>query len=171
MADICEGKIWDIDEPLGIGDLLCNACKVTQLTMSNNFGQTDLLGILLHSSLLGLEAYAKKNPLGLPADYRLAFRELGLSLGLRAVEMMQGMLEQNSELFTRQNHLHARIEHLMRHVPLSESIEAFWLAPANRQAESWIEHRDINMVMLATSLAPDAYLTIEGSLRQDRRES
>jgi len=171
MADICEGKIWDIDEPLGIGDLLCNACKVMQLTISNHFGQTDLLGILLHSSLLGLEAYSKKNPLGLPADYRLAFRELGLSLGLRAVEKMQRMLAQNSGLFSRQNQLHTRIEHLMRHVPLSERIEAFWLAPANRQADSWIEHRDINMAMLATSLAPDTYLTIEDSLRHDHRGS
>ena len=36
----------------------------------------------------------------------------------------------------------------------------FWLENANREAESWRAHRDINMVMLATSLAPDGYLTL-----------
>jgi hypothetical protein len=30
----------------------------------------------------------------------------------------------------------------------------------NRQASTWIEHREINMVMLATSLAPDEFLMI-----------
>lgn len=160
MAGICEGKIWDTDDPLGIGDLLCNACKVAQFIICNSFDQTDLLGILLHSSLLGLEAYTSENPPGLPADYRLAFRELGLSLGLRAVEKIQGILLQHPAFFKGQNQLHARIEHLMKHVPLREKIETFWLAPSNRQADSWTEHRDINMAMLATSLAPDTFLTI-----------
>jgi len=44
--------------------------------------------------------------------------------------------------------------------PLRDIIEAFWLATANRQASSWTGHRDINMVMLATSLAPDGYLSL-----------
>jgi len=30
----------------------------------------------------------------------------------------------------------------------------------NREANSWTEHQDINMVMLATSLTPDGYLTV-----------
>lgn len=30
----------------------------------------------------------------------------------------------------------------------------------NREASSWTEHLDINMVMLATSLTPDGYLTV-----------
>ena len=43
---------------------------------------------------------------------------------------------------------------------LSEVIEGFWLQPANRQVGTWREHADINSVMLATSLAPDGYLSI-----------
>ena len=43
---------------------------------------------------------------------------------------------------------------------LAEIIESFWLEPANRQVPGFTEHRDINRVMLATSLAPDGYLTI-----------
>ena len=41
---------------------------------------------------------------------------------------------------------------------LREEIEAFWLERVHRASESWIDHREINMVMLATSLAPDGYL-------------
>ncbi len=52
------------------------------------------------------------------------------------------------------------IEKLMRYIPLSEIIEKFWLERKNRKASSWTEHRNINMVMLATSLAPDGYLTL-----------
>jgi hypothetical protein len=48
----------------------------------------------------------------------------------------------------------------MRYISFSEKIEMFWLEKANQKANSWTEHRDINMVMLATSLAPDGYLTL-----------
>ena len=48
----------------------------------------------------------------------------------------------------------------MRYQPLAENIETFWLEPANRESGTWQEHRDINMVMLATSLAPDGFLSL-----------
>ena len=160
MANICKGKNWVTDDPLGIGGLLGDAYKVAQLIIHRYFEQTDLLEILLDSSLPGLESYAKKNPLKLPADDRLAFRELGLSIGLRAVERLRGLIEENQGLFDKKLRLHSRIESLMRYTSFSEVIEMFWLENANREAESWREHRDINMVMLATSLAPDGYLTL-----------
>jgi hypothetical protein len=37
-------------------------------------------------------------------------------------------------------------------------IEEFWLGEENRRTSGWISHRDINMVMLATSLVPDGFL-------------
>jgi len=98
--------------------------------------------------------------LRLPAEYRLAFRELGLSIGLRAVEKLGGLITQNPGLFKKAHPLHSPLESLMRYVQLGEEIEMFWLEPTNTEANSWIEHRDINMVMLATSLAPDGYLTL-----------
>ena len=55
--------------------------------------------------------------LGSPADHRLAFRELGLAIGLAA--------------------------------------ESFWLLPEHRQVRTWLDHEDINDVMLATSLVPE----------------
>lgn len=158
MASICEGKSWATDDPLGIGGLLSDAFRVGQLIIHGNFEHTDLLEILLDSALQGSGAYARESPLRLPADYRLAFRELGLSLGLRAVEKLKGLIRQNPDLFNKAHPLHSRLERLMQYAPLREEIEMFW--PEHRDANTWTEHRDINMVMLATSLAPDGYLTL-----------
>jgi hypothetical protein len=160
MAGICEGKSWITDDPLGIGGLLGDTFKVAQLIVHENFEQADLLKTLLDSSLMGLESYAKQNQLRLPADYRLAFRELGLSTGLKAVKKLRRWIEQNSGLFPKKDKLDSKIESLTLYLPLSEMIETFWLEPTNREADTWMEHRDINMVMLATSLAPDGFLLI-----------
>jgi hypothetical protein len=35
---------------------------------------------------------------------------------------------------------------------------SFWVDPGHRRAGTWVEHLDINEVMLATSLAPDGCL-------------
>jgi hypothetical protein len=160
MADICKGKSWVTEDPLGIGDLLCNAYKAAQLAIGGNFEETGLPGVLLDSSLPGLESYSRTNSLELPADYRLAFRELGLAIGLRAVEKLRDLIEKNPDFFNKKHHLYPGIEAVMEYVPLYGRIETFWLEHRNREDGSWIEHRDINMVMLATSLAPDAYLTL-----------
>jgi hypothetical protein len=160
MADICKGKNWVTDDPLGIGELLGSAYKVAQLIVSGYFERTDLLEVLLGSSLPGFELYARKNPLRAPADYRLAFRELGLSVGLHAVERLGRLIEGDPRHFKKKLPLHSGIETLIRYRSFSEIIEMFWLEDANQEAESWIAHRDINMVMLATSLAPDGYLTL-----------
>ena len=158
MGRICEGKNWTTDDPLGIGGLLFDACRIAQLVVNEDFKQTDLLEILLDSSLMGLESFSRKNPIKMPAEYRLAFRELGLSIGLRALEKVRGMLEANPGLFT--GRLHSRIEKLMRYAPLFASLKEFWLESTNRKTKSWMEHRDINMVTLATSLAPEGFLTL-----------
>jgi hypothetical protein len=160
MADICEGISWTTDDPLGIGDLLLNVFKLVQLIINGNIKQTDLLENLLDSSFLGLQYFANRNPLKLPAEYRLAFREFGLSIGLHAVEKIQKLIEQKPSIFDKKHPLHVWIESMMRHVPMGEMIEKFWLESTNRKAGTWTEHRDINMVMLATSLAPDGYLTL-----------
>jgi hypothetical protein len=101
------------------------------------------------SCLAGLDACLSGGFLRHPAPYRLAFRELGLAIGLHAVERLRNLMGTTP----------AR-DALMSYVPLAETIEAFWLEPGSRQVDSWMEHQDINMVMLATSLAPDGYLTI-----------
>lgn len=157
LANICKGKSWVTDDSLGIGGLLCNAYQVAQMRVSKKIEQSGLLETLLESSLLGLESYAKVNPLNLPAENRLAFREFGLSIGMRAVKELQGLVEEKASLFERRP-LRPLIEELVRYMPLIETIESFWLASGSRESDSWKEHRDINRVMLATSLSPDGFL-------------
>jgi hypothetical protein len=158
MVHICQGKSWVTDDPLGIGGLLFDACRVAQLIASGNLEQTDLLETLLESSLIGLESFVKENSLRLPVGYRLAFRELGLSIGLQAVEKIRERIEQESTPLKNKDSLHSRLEILGRYARLREIIEKFWLEGANRKADSYTAHHDINEVMLATSLSPDGFL-------------
>ena len=69
-------------------------------------------------------------------------------------------MERNPDLFDEKHPVHPRLEGLKKHAGLIEDIESFWLDPKNREAESWKEHGEINMVMLATSLAPEAFLSL-----------
>ena len=103
MADMCEGKNWETDDALGIGELLCAAYKLAQLMLIEGLEQADLLDALLGSALVSLRSYASRDPLKLPARHRLAFRELGLSIGLHAIEKMPGLLEQAPRDFTRKH--------------------------------------------------------------------
>ena len=160
MAGICAGKNWTTTDPLGLGGLLTDAYKVAQLIVHYHLKQVDLLETALEAALVGLQAYASQDPLRLPFHFRLAFREFGLSIGLRAVERIQGLVEVNPRIFGERTELQAQLAALKRYMPLAERIEAFWLEQPHREAESWLAHREINMVMLATSLAPDGYLKL-----------
>ena len=157
-AAMCEGKDFATDDPLGIGGLLFDACRTTQMTVGDNFQAPALVEALLRSSKYGLDAFLHKDPLNDPADYRLAFRELGLLIGLRAVEKMRDVIENNRSLFN--DSLFRQTENLTEYVPLSGAIERFWCDPAHQQTVGWRAHRDINMVMLATSLTPEEFLSL-----------
>ncbi len=120
--------------------------------------QEDLLGQLLADSLAGLQYYARSGELQHPAQYRLAFRELGLAIGLHAVQSLwQAALQHEPATAPRTR---AALEGLMRYLPLGEEIESFWRNPEHQVGGTWSEHRDINEVMLATSLAPEGCLVL-----------
>jgi hypothetical protein len=161
LAAICKGRDWATDDPLGIGDLLADAYRVAQLAKGGDFKGNDLLERMLDSSRIGLESYLRRKPLGHTAHNRLAFREFGLSVGLHALERLRPFMEQNPGFFRGKGPLTSRVEDLLQYSPLAETIEEFWLEPINRKAGIWAAHRDINTVMLATSLAPDTYLTLQ----------
>jgi hypothetical protein len=160
MSQICEGMNWDTDDPLGIGGLLCDAYRLAQLSVHQNGAENDLLRALLEAALRGLGYFSRESVLMLPVDARLAFRELGLSIGLKAVRRLQELIQGRADLFGQGHAVHSRIQILLRYIPLCEGIEKFWLDPSSRENEAWKAHREINMVMLATSLAPDGFLTI-----------
>ena len=164
MATILEGMQLITDDPLGIGGLLCNAYEVAQLVLNKYWKRTDLTVDLLRASEAGLETYLNTKPMQFSADHRLAFRELGLSLGLHAVESLQELISEKPDLFIGEHDLYSLTESLLlRYAPLIQDIEEFWLRPTNRQANSWKDHVDINIVMLATSLIPEGYLGLSYS--------
>jgi len=160
IARICTGKNLITDDPLGLGGLLTGACKIAQLIVADNFTKPDLLETVAASALIGLDSYVSEASLKLPADYRLAFRELGLSIGLQALERLKGLLEQYTGVFKKYRSAQSHLERLMQYVPLREAINAFWLERKNRESAAWMAHRNINMVMLATSLSPDGYIAL-----------
>jgi hypothetical protein len=158
LAGICNGRSLATDDPLGLGGLLFDACRMAQLGCLGAFAPAGLLVDVLAAARLGLESFAGGNPLRLPVEYRLAFRELGLTIGLQGVEKMKKLVEQHPGAFAPA--VLPLVEELERYVPLGETIEGFWAEGKNRGGAGWSEHREINSVMLATSLAPQGFLTI-----------
>ncbi len=159
-AVMCEGVNWFTDDPLGIGGLLTDACRLTQLILYNNFSLADMLSRLLHDAKGGMDTFVMTDTLNHPAEYRLAFRELGLSIALHAIEKMALMIKQHPQHFPQQTALTAQLADFSQYLPLKEKIEQFWLTPENQKSSTWLEHIDINSVMLATSLGPDGYLLL-----------
>ena len=82
-----------------------------------------------------------------------------MSIGLQASERLLGLIERYPGVFKRKHDVHSCLRRLMEYANVSDLINTFWLERNNREFDSWIEHRDINMVMLATSLLPDGHLS------------
>ena len=159
MKDICGGMTFPTDDPLGIGGLLTDATRITQLILDGDIKHIKLLKEVLDSSIIGLKSYTLNNPMDLFADNRLAFRELGLSIGLKGFEMIIDLINTNPELSVEKILLKS-IKDLKEYIGLGNTIQMFWMDRKNRETRNWVEHRDINTVMLATSLAPEGFLRI-----------
>jgi hypothetical protein len=158
MEALCRDQNWATDDPLGLGGLLWDAYRVVQLIIKDGFTNPEFVNHLLKSALTGLEICLSSRLLSLPASERLAFRELGLSIGLHAVERMEEHLAENPDKFQGNHPLYTRLNQFSHSLHLADDIEKFWLNHKNRQPTSWTDHLDINRVMLATSLAPDGFL-------------
>jgi hypothetical protein len=128
------------NDPLGLGVLLADAHRLARLAERGEAPVESLVARLVRAAGEGLSAWTRFGEDRLPAAQRIAFRELGLALGLAAVPRSP------------------RLASLARYAPLGEALTSFWLDPANRANQVWTGHRDINEVMLATALLPDGYL-------------
>jgi hypothetical protein len=128
MGDMLSGIDILTDDPLGIGGLFFDARRLEARVKDG-----DLKNRVTSGALAGLQHYMARAEWRRPSARRLAFRELGLSIGVRAIAH--------------------RFPDLM---PLADSIETFWLDPTQRTTRTFLVHQDINEVMLATSLLPDA---------------
>jgi len=160
FATLIAGQDWATADPLGLGGLLSDASRVAQLTHLGAFAESDLLDALLSAAVRGLAGYAQRNDLEHPASARLAFRELGLAIGLSAVPLIEAQTGAERRDFFRAAEVHAEIKALTPYLALGPAIKSFWLHREHREARTWSEHRDINEVMLATSLVPNGFLSI-----------
>lgn len=156
---------WATSDPLGIGCLLIDAFRVYQLMQisTNNIFKSkgnELLVALLRAGMNGIECYINQNELQQPAEHRLAFRELGLCIGLHAIELMAAIQTDN------QYSIHVApfresLEMLpMNYKAMRNVIENFWRDKKHREGILWKEHQDINDVMLATCLVPSGFLIL-----------
>jgi hypothetical protein len=161
LAVMADSQPLATADPLGIGGLLTAAHTLARLTQAGLSGYGDLLVSVLDEARPGLAYQMKdRDVLSMPAESRLPFRELGLSIGLRAVKRTRELMERNPRAFASLPPLGPRIERMRPYLPLIDAIEHFWLEPENRGSRTWQEHEDINAVMLATSLAPDGFLAM-----------
>ncbi|MDD5008061.1 MAG: hypothetical protein PHU49_06580 [Syntrophorhabdaceae bacterium] len=160
IATICEGRDWQTDDLLGLGGLLSDAFRVAQLFVKGVLEGSGLLRVILDASLPGLKYPGRENFLHAPARYRLAFRELGLSIGLHALKKLDALIGEDQDLFRDDRDIAVFLKTHWKYMSIGEKIEAFWLDGQHQASPAWNEHRDINMVMLATSLAPDGFLTL-----------
>ena len=161
LAALAQDRDWATDDPLGLGGLLFDACRLCRLFEEET--DADLLEALLDGCSRGLASFLRARPLARPASHRLAFRELGLAIGLKAVAAIASEIKQRS--FDNRVALRGATDWLLRHESLSAEIIDDWLSPARQQDESWRAHQDINDVMLATALIPDTFLSIGRPVR------
>ena len=134
----CQSRHWVTTDSLGIGGLLLDAVRLANLgaEIPESIRPEKLLADCVES----LELYGLMHRPDLSAEYRLAFRECGLSLGLRVAK--------NSKL---------KRDELDPYMYLADDIEEFWIKPENQKASTWMEHLDINAVTLAASLMAPPY--------------
>lgn len=162
LFQISQTMNMDSSDPLGIGGLLSNACIFTQFIAETKMVDlSKMLLSLLASSLKGIELFMQTDTLRYPANYRLAFRELGLSIGLHGIEKMQKVIKENSHSFTNYIALNSKLDDLKIYLPIYDIIENYWLKSENQKSSSWTEHININSVMLATSLDSECFLSVK----------
>ncbi|HJV65473.1 MAG TPA: hypothetical protein VJ550_07070 [Geomonas sp.] len=161
LTEMCRGRDWGTDDTLGIGGMLCAAAWLSQVMVEGEAASAGLLREVLDASTFGLETVLTGGQLELSGRFRLAFRELGLAIGLKAVEPLAALVEKNPAGFgDNVPALRERLHSLQRYLPLGEKIVSFWMDPVNQETGTWHEHGEINMVMLATSLAPEEFLRV-----------
>ena len=146
------------EDPLGIGGLLVDVCRLAQLARTTKFDQSLSID-LMRSALQGLERWAFRRDLDRGAASRLAFREIGLAIGLRAIDTARVEL---GGRFARGAEARVLLDAIGAYGPLGDKLVAFWSDPKNRESASWSEHQDINDVMLATALLPQEFLDVVG---------
>jgi hypothetical protein len=148
LAPMLQHGAWVTEDALGAGGLLVCASRLGQLVQRGAVDYRDLLERVVTAAAESVSLYAAADHPLTPAAQRLAFRELGLAIGLSGLDLV-GPASGD------------QLVRIRRHSPLVAQIQAYWLDESRRAHESWAAHRDINDVMLATALVPESVLTLD----------
>lgn len=109
-------------DPLGVGELLVDCYRLYQIDEDH-----ELIPDILDAADFGLQSFNIRT-------HGLAFRELGLAIGLEGAKKMD-VFESDWDMKT--------------------EIINYW-----KEHKDWSENKDINQVMLATSIKPEEYLRV-----------
>lgn len=156
LKRICRGMDWFTTDALGIGALLFNTANGVLLkSHGKKLPACARPEYLFSEAIASLRSYTMHVYDSLqPAEMRLAFRECGLSLGIRVVNgLREGFINPGFDL--------RPIEEFL---DLAGEIEDFWLRTDNQESPTWLDHLDINSITLAASLLakeyPQAYCAV-----------
>jgi hypothetical protein len=160
LSALCQHRDWATEDPLGLGGLLFDAGRLCQLIGNGHLGDVGLLENVLDACRNGLAVFLASRYLNRPISHRLAFRELGLAIGLKALPIIAGATKKERGLFGNRTTVRCTVDLLLPYESLSEDIVRAWLPHAQPQNEIWQAHQDINDVMLATALIPGMFLSV-----------
>lgn len=153
LAGMAEGSDLVTEDPLGAGSLLTDAWFLVR-SGDLDPGRLRILQRMIQAAAASVREVRTERLLELPADRRLAFREIGLGIGLAALERLMEL----PSVDTLGQPVVAQLDDLRKALPMRDEITRFWLEPEHRRVHSWLDHEDINAVMLATAVEPAGYL-------------
>lgn len=157
LSEICSNSHWRAMDMLSIGSLMIEAYRMGQLIARGEDLDISLLYDVIHGTYESLSDLDGVD-WDIAPELRLAFRELGLVIGLKAIGRFSEVVLREKGL---RDILVKPLVAFERFLPLIGVIEHFWSAPENRLNNTWVEHADINGVMMATALVPDAFLELD----------
>ncbi len=154
LSKMCRGRKWFTLDPLGIGALLEYCYRGAQLLVRDALPDASLLWEVMNAAVSSLDAISYHDWSG-PARLRLAFRELGLAIGVQAIRELIVFTPQHPLLHQL---FRAQVNALSEIVNKFPKLERFWLNLNHQKNTTWTEYADINSVMLVTALLPHSYL-------------
>jgi hypothetical protein len=139
---------WATSDPLGIGGLLLDAFRLALLPPART-SDAQLLRDVLAGAEAGLQQFLKGKTLQGRPSMRLAFRELGLAIGLQTVPATKAALSVSGILDDR---MAASVEALLSPGEVDRAMVDMWSQPDSHTNSTWQDHRNINEVMLAAAI-------------------
>ena len=148
LRELSADHNWATADPLGIGGLLLDAFRLAILPDRTLFDE-QLIRDVLAGADVGLQQFLSRSSMHLPASQRLAFRELGLAIGLQALPAIAAAADRSPNLAQA---VSPHLESLLANADVGRQLVEFWSDPSRQDHSTWRDHRDINEVMLATAL-------------------